>query len=132
MPNIKLPKVKIVYYSVIDHYSGDYDDIQTLTYSNEYTDWEEITEEDLNLLRDKLDKIPCPKGFRAQILVQSHEPLSKSVNVIIAIAKEEARKEEEKQKSRELDQAKRNATKIERERKRKLRQFNKLKKELNA
>lgn len=114
-----MPKVKIIY----TKYAGDYYDDELITGA---LDWEEVTDEELTLLRTYYHRLPVKNDGYAKLVVQSTEPISESITSI----REWLKKEEEREKAaakKALEAKKvREAKKLEDKRK----QLEKLKKEL--
>lgn len=114
-----MPKVKIIY----TKYVGDYYDDEIMVGS---LDWEEVTEEELALLRTYYHRLPAKNDGYAKLVVQSTEPIAESIQSIKDwLKKEQERDKAAAKKALEAKKA-RQAKLLETKRK----QLEKLKKEL--
>jgi DNA repair exonuclease SbcCD nuclease subunit len=115
-----MPKVMIVY----GDYDGGYysEDFR----AQEWSEWEEVTTEELKLLENNLHTLPRKNYSSAHLLVKAEYSIPEAIKTIREALEEMKLKEEERKKKAKIAAAKRAQTALEKKKK----QLQKLKKEL--
>jgi|JI10StandDraft_1071094.scaffolds.fasta_scaffold1011550_1 hypothetical protein len=114
-----MPKAKIIYVK----FTGDYYDDEIKVGSD---DWEEVTEEELDILQKWYHRLPMKFDGYPRLLIQSTEPIRESMLTLRQFIEKEKKAEEKAKKEREERKARLAAKALETKKK----QLEKLKKEL--
>ena len=98
-----MPRVKIIF--VREIYGDDYGS----SIVSHGTAWEDVSDDEVKLLRRHLTDIPCPSGTTAQLLEEDRVPITERIESIKVLAKTledryaaEAKKRAEAKRQREL------------------------------
>jgi hypothetical protein len=101
-----MPKVKLIF--INDHYSDECS--QSIVRFG--TDWEEITNEERDLLRRNLHHVPRPAGLFAHLIEQDFMPIQERIESLRWVIADIAAKNDVERKKREAIKKNRAAAKL--------------------
>ena len=122
-----MPEAKIVL--VNETYNRYYRSYVPTHILDSITDWEEVTEEELSLLRRYISRLPLPgENLSYLLLVKDDKPIHRKINSIRKLIEEEKEKEVKEKRKKEETNRKRQETKRKNQEEKEQKELERLKK----